>query len=188
MGRFLTTNRKYGILQPDNNVILEDTMGIEGAPVGIERKRALADKYLENKGNKTQAWIDAIKPSCTDRKAAAQSALHAFKDQEVIDMIAADQELLRDRFDVTIHTVLAELEEARQLAMNGHAETGARANASAAVSAIMGKAKVMGLDKQIIDHVSSDGSMSPEKVLSGRDLRDALEKEGLLGLIDATDK
>ena len=33
--------------------------------------------------------------------------------------------------------------------------------ASAAVGATMGKAKLLGLDKQIIDHRSADGSMSP---------------------------
>lgn len=54
---------------------------------------------------------------------------------------------------LTVEDLLNELEEARQLAMN--TETPAPA-----VSATMGKAKLLGLDKQVIDHVSSDGSMS----------------------------
>lgn len=136
-----------------------------GKPLGYERKRILADKYIENHGNRTQAWIDAISPECTNRKQASRSAMDAFDDQEVLDMIEADQKMFRDRFEVTIHTVLAELEEARQLALNGHAETGARASAGAAVSATMGKAKVMGLDKQVVDHISSDGSMSQPTVI-----------------------
>lgn len=50
------------------------------------------------------------------------------------------------RNNITIDTLLAELEEARQVAL--HAET---PQASAAISATMGKAKLCGLDKQIIE-------------------------------------
>lgn len=57
---------------------------------------------------------------------------------------------------VTVETLLAELEEARQAALQ--AET---VQASAATAATMGKAKLLGLDKQVIDLTSSDGSMSP---------------------------
>lgn len=62
---------------------------------------------------------------------------------------------------LTVEDLLAELEEARQIAIQ--TETPAPA-----VSATMGKAKLLGLDKQIIDHTSSDGSMSPK----GRSLDD----------------
>lgn len=59
------------------------------------------------------------------------------------------------RHEITLESLLFELEEARQLAM----ETG---KAGPAVQASMGKAKLVGLDKQIIDHTSSDGTMSPK--------------------------
>ncbi len=32
---------------------------------------------------------------------------------------------------------------------------------SAAINAVMGQAKILGLDKQVIDHTSSDGSLKP---------------------------
>jgi phage terminase small subunit len=57
---------------------------------------------------------------------------------------------------VTVESLLDELEEARQAALA--AET---PQASAAVTATMGKAKLCGLDKQIIDHnikIVDDGS------------------------------
>lgn len=57
---------------------------------------------------------------------------------------------------ITIETLLNELEEARQAALL--AET---AQASAAVSATMSKAKLLGMDKQIVDvthRVVDDGS------------------------------
>lgn len=60
---------------------------------------------------------------------------------------------------VTLDSLLKELEEARQAALC--AET---PQSSAAVAATMGKAKLVGMDKQIIDHRSSDRSMSPSLI------------------------
>lgn len=58
---------------------------------------------------------------------------------------------------ITVESLLKELEEARACALT--AET---VQSSAAVTATMSKAKLLGLDKQIIDHTSSDGSMTPK--------------------------
>jgi hypothetical protein len=63
------------------------------------------------------------------------------------------------------------LEEARRIALG--AET---PQTSAAVSATMGKAKLVGLDKQILDMRSSDGSMTP-KPLDTSTLSDTALKE-----------
>lgn len=59
---------------------------------------------------------------------------------------------------LTVEDLLAELEQARQLALQTE-------SAAPAVSATMGKAKLLGLDKQVIDHTSSDGSMTPPSVI-----------------------
>jgi hypothetical protein len=64
------------------------------------------------------------------------------------------REPIMQRHAITVDDLLAELEEARQLAISTEAP-------APAVSATMGKAKLLGLDKQVIDHVSSDGSMRP---------------------------
>jgi len=61
------------------------------------------------------------------------------------------------RHNLTVGDLLAELEEARQAALGAE-----NPQSGAAVSATMGKAKLLGLDKQIIDHTSSDGSMTPK--------------------------
>lgn len=58
---------------------------------------------------------------------------------------------------ITLETLLDELEEARRAALDSETP-----QSSAAVSATMGKAKLLGLDRQIIDHKSSDGSMTPK--------------------------
>ncbi len=57
---------------------------------------------------------------------------------------------------ITVDTLLAELEEHRKIAISADTPQVAAANAST-----LGKAKLLGLDKQIIDHTSSDGSMTP---------------------------
>lgn len=73
------------------------------------------------------------------------------------------------RHNLTVGDLLAELEEARQAALGAE-----NPQSSAAVSATMGKAKILGMDKQVIDHQSSDGSMSVGALLqqiSGQTLK-----------------
>lgn len=81
------------------------------------------------------------------------------------DKIRARVQELRDntakKAMITVESLLAELEEARQAALG--AET---VQSSAAVSATMSKAKLLGMDKQVIDHTSSDGSMTPKDTSS----------------------
>lgn len=62
--------------------------------------------------------------------------------QEYAEEVRAD---MREKFMVTVESLIAELEEARQVGLK--TET-----AGPMVSATMGKAKLMGLDKQIIEH------------------------------------
>jgi len=55
------------------------------------------------------------------------------------------REEMRDRFMVTVESLIAELEEARQVGLSTE-------SAGPMVAATMGKAKLCGLDKQIIEH------------------------------------
>lgn len=92
-----------------------------------------------------------MKPNTVNRKASE------LKKQPQIDArIKELQGEHREEHGITVGTLLDELEEARQAALT--AET---AQASAAVNATMSKAKLLGLDKQIIDLQSSDGSIKP---------------------------
>lgn len=58
-----------------------------------------------------------------------------------------------ERHEITVDTLLAELEEARKAALG--AET---PQTSAAVSATMGKAKLLGLDKKIVELTGKNGA------------------------------
>ena len=64
-----------------------------------------------------------------------------------------------ERHNVTVDSLLLELEEARQCALA--AET---PQTSAAVGATMGKAKLMGLDKQLIDVTTNGESIAPTRI------------------------
>lgn len=56
------------------------------------------------------------------------------------------------RHNVTVDTLIIELEEARLAAFEGE-----RVQVAAAVAATMGKAKILGFDKQVIEHTGKDG-------------------------------
>lgn len=92
-----------------------------------------------------------MKPDTVDVKASQMMAK---------DKIAVRVRNLRDNIAkkaaITVESLLNELEEARQAALN--AET---VQSSAAVSATMSKAKLLGMDKQLVDvthRVVDDGS------------------------------
>lgn len=54
----------------------------------------------------------------------------------------------RERTMITVESLIVELEEARQAALGA-----TNPQSGAAVAATMGKAKLCGLDKQIIEHI-----------------------------------
>lgn len=103
--------------------------------------------YVET-GNASEAYrgsYDAskMKPDSVNRKA-----------KELLDnvKIAARLKQIRERHvkrhEVTVDSLVGELEEARLLALE-------LAQPSAAVSASMGKAKIYGLDRQVIEQVTT---------------------------------
>lgn len=89
----------------------------------------------------------------------AVNASQLFAREHVRARLAELQEAAKERNRITVDTLLAELEENRRAALG--AET---PQASAATAATMGKAKLLGLDKVVVDHMSSDGSMTPTRL------------------------
>lgn len=121
-----------------------------------------ADTYAQDfvlYGDKTKAWGVTFPES----KAAPETRWPKASRFHDIDKVRARIRQLNgkaieiaDKFHgITIDTLLTELEENRQAALT--AET---PQSSAATAATLGKAKLLGMDKDIIDHQSSDGSMS----------------------------
>lgn len=99
--------------------------------------------YVET-GNASEAYRQAynaeeMKPETVHRKASELLA-----DGKITARIAELQADHQARHNITVDDLLDELEEARQMAKDN-------GNSSAMVTATMGKAKLLGLDKQIID-------------------------------------
>lgn len=102
-----------------------------------------------------QAYRDAGGKAKTD-EAADTSAYEIMSRPEVIDFYNSLVGEVAKTASITLETLLAELEEARQAAYGGE-----KPQAAAMVAATMGKAKLLGLEAPAkFDHMSSDGSMS----------------------------
>ena len=115
---------------------------------------AFCQAYLET-GDASEAWRRSYDASKSNKNSVNRRGHEMLQHSKVIAYLAEERAHIMARHRITVDDLLSELEEARKAALD--ADT---AQSSAAVSATMSKAKLLGLDKQIIDHQSSDGSMS----------------------------
>lgn len=129
------------------------------------KQTAFCQAYLET-GDASEAWRRSYDASKSNKNSVNRRGHEMLQHSKVIAYLAEERAHIMARHRITVDDLLSELEEARQLAM-----TADTPQSSAAVTATMGKAKLLGLDKQIIDHTSSDGSFMPTKIVlvAGRD-------------------
>lgn len=123
------------------------------------KQEAFCQAYIET-GNASEAYRKAynaerMKPEVVNVKAA--ELLNNGKITVRVDELRGEH---RQRHNLTVDDLIEELEEARQAALQ--AET---PQSSAAVGATMGKAKLLGLDKVVVDNISSDGSMATKPTI-----------------------
>lgn len=117
------------------------------------KQEKFAQLYVEL-GSAAEAYRQSYKADQMKTETIHRRAHDLLEHGKIKARIETIREAARERNKITVDTLLAELEEARQAALC--AET---VQSAAAVGATMGKAKLMGLDKQILDLRSSDGSM-----------------------------
>ena len=122
-------------------------------------------------GNNSEAYRGAYNASNMKAETIHKRASELMGDREVAGRVQELRDNAKEAHKVTVESLLKELEQARDVALA--AET---PQSSAAVSATMSKAKLLGLDKQIIDHQSSDGSMTPKSTVIAKDVQDVLDK------------
>lgn len=108
--------------------------------------------YVET-GNATEAYRRAYNASNMKEETINKRAVEMLDKGVIRGRLDQLRETIMERHCITVDTLIEELEEARQVAL-------AKEAAAPAVSATMGKAKLLGLDKQVVDHISSDGSMT----------------------------
>ena len=123
-----------------------------------KRKRHFSDKmekfclaYVET-ANAAESYRIAYN---TENMATATIGREGYNTLQKPQVQARLEELRKkvmERHEITVDTLLAELEEARKAALG--AET---PQTSAAVSATMGKAKLLGLDKKIVEITGKNG-------------------------------
>ena len=123
---------------------IELTEKQEAFAQGVASGKTQADAYRDSYS------ADNMKPSSLYVEAST-----LMSNPKISRRVKQLQEQNSLRNQITVDTLLAELEENRQAALT--AET---PQAGAATTATMGKAKLLGLDKQVVDHISSDGSMA----------------------------
>ena len=123
------------------------------------KQEAFARAYVET-GNASEAYRRAYNAENTKQEIVAVRACELLAHRKVSVMVQKLKDQVAERHAVTVDSLVNELEEARIAALTAESPQSA-----AAVSATMGKAKLMGLDKQILDLKSSDGSMTPRAAL-----------------------
>lgn len=110
------------------------------------KQEAFCQAYIESKGNASEAYRTAYAAEKMKPETVNKRAYELMANGEITGRVAELQQEHRNKHDVTVSGLLEELEEARQKALS--AET---PQASAAVAATMGKARITGLDKVVID-------------------------------------
>jgi len=103
------------------------------------KQELFAQAYIET-GNASEAYKRAYNTQA-NANTVNRKASQLLKHPEVIKLLADLQAIHRQRHTITIDHILQELEQSRLLALEN-------IQCSAAISATMGKAKLLGLDKK----------------------------------------
>lgn len=107
--------------------------------------------YIEL-GNASEAYRQAYDSSRMKTETINTKAKELLKHGPITVRISELQDGHKERHDITVDDLIAELEEARQLAKDP-----IKPQPSAMVSATMGKAKILGFDKQVVELSGKDG-------------------------------
>jgi len=107
------------------------------------KQELFAQAYIET-GNASEAYKRAYNTQA-NANTVNRKASQLLKHPEVIKLLAELKAETRQRHKLTIDDLLQELEQSRLLALEN-------IQCSAAVTATMSKAKLLGLDKQVIEH------------------------------------
>ena len=113
---------------------------------GVTEQQEKFCRVFVETGNASKAYRQAYKSDRKNANTVAVDASRLLDKPNVNRRIGQLREVHQKRHNVTVDSIVAELEEARQMALNA-----ATPQTSAAVAASMGKAKVYGLDKLLIE-------------------------------------
>ena len=136
--------------------------------MGLTTKQELfVSAYCSNGFNATQAAIEAGYSVDSAREIGSENLTKP----DIAEAVDRYKLSIKKRHGITIESLLRELEEAREVALS--AET---PQSSAAIAATMGKAKLTGLDKHIVEVSGPDGSAIQIQELSRKDFKELLKR------------
>lgn len=136
--------------------------------MGLTTKQELfVSAYCSNGFNATQAAIEAGYSADSAREIGSENLTKP----DIAEAVDRYKLSIKKRHGITIESLLRELEEAREAALS--AET---PQSSAAIAATMGKAKLTGLDKHIVEVSGPEGSAIQIQELSRKDFKELLKR------------
>ena len=109
-----------------------------------EKQEAFCRAFVET-GNASEAYRRAYDAKNMGQNTIAVKASEMLNKDNISVRLRQLREVHQKRHNVTVDSLVAELEEIKNVALS--AET---PQSSAAVAAVLGKAKLMGLDKQLV--------------------------------------
>lgn len=113
---------------------------------GVTEQQEKFCRVFVETGNASEAYRQSYKSDRKNTNTIAVDASRLLDKPNVNRRIAQLREVHAKRHAVTVDSLVAELEEIKNVALS--AET---PQSSAAVAAVLGKAKLMGLDKQLVE-------------------------------------
>lgn len=129
-----------------------------------EKQEAFCRAFVET-GNASEAYRRSYDAKNMGQNTIAVKASEMLSKDNVSVRLQQLREVHQKRHNVTVDSLVAELEEIKNVALS--AET---PQSSAAVAAVLGKAKLMGLDKQLVqlsgglDNVNTNVNITAEDV------------------------
>ena len=108
------------------------------------KQEAFCLAYIET-GNASEAYRMSYSAEKMTAASVSVAASRLLDNAKIALRIAELKAKHAKRHEITVDDLIAELEEARQLAID-------TSQSGSAVTATMGKAKLLGLDKQLVEH------------------------------------
>lgn len=127
------------------------------------KQENFCQKYIEL-GNASEAYRQSYDCQNMSDDTISKEAHELLNNPKITPRLDELQSIHAKRHNVTVDSLISELEEVRKLALVPQGENGSL-QLNVAVNAIMGKAKILGFDKKVVDNISSDGTMTPKPLI-----------------------
>ena len=125
------------------------------------KQESFCQLYIEL-GNASEAYRQSYDADSMNQNTVNRNAKALLDNNKITTRLDQIRQEHSKRHNITVDTLLLELEEARKMALN--LEIQEKPQVSAAVSATMGKAKILGFDKQVIDLTTQGESLNKNGV------------------------